>query len=168
MKKDVFSNFTNFTGTHLCKSLLFNKFTGLRPATLLQKGLWHRRFPLNLLKFLRTPFLTEHFWTTASAEIAMAVETMKITTSQLILLKVLSNSVTDNISIASTTTSSTSCIRERIEGQNLDDALSVDQGAKRLRLKIDRKKLEQLLSVGFLVRKTAEYGLPGPKLHHSL
>ena len=65
---------------------------------------------------------------------------MKITTSQLILLKVLSNSVTDNISIASTTTSSTSCIREIIDGKNLDDVPSVDQGAKGLRLKIDRKK----------------------------
>ena len=36
---------------------------------------------------------------------------MKITISQLILPKVLSNSVTDNIRIASTTRDSTSCIR---------------------------------------------------------
>ena len=28
----------------------------LRPATLLKKSLWHRRFPVNLAKFLRTPF----------------------------------------------------------------------------------------------------------------
>ena len=81
---------------------------------------------------------------------------MKITTSQLTPLKVLSNSVTYKISIASTTTSSTSCIRERHEGQNLDNAPSVDQGATGFRLKIDRKKLEQLLSVGYLVRKTAK------------
>ena len=101
------------------------------------------------------------------SRIAMAVETMKITISQLILLKVLSNSVTDNISIASTTTSSTSCIREWIEGQNLHDTPSVDQVAKGLRLKINRKKLEQLLSIGFPVRKTAKDGLPGTKIRDS-
>ena len=112
-------------------------------------------------------FFTEHPWTNASAGIAMAVETMKITISQLILLKVLSNSVTDNISIASTTTSSTSCIREWIEGQNLDDAPSVDQVAKGLRLKINRKKLEQFLSAGFSIRKIAKDGLPGTKLRQS-
>ena len=56
---------------------------GLKPATLLNKRLWHRRFPVNFLKFrratllnkrlwhwrfpvnvkfLRTPFYTEHLW----------------------------------------------------------------------------------------------------------
>ena len=29
--------------------------SGLRPATLLKKRLWHRRFPVNFAKFLRTP-----------------------------------------------------------------------------------------------------------------
>ena len=33
---------------------------GLRPATLLKKRLWHRCFPVNFAKFLRTPFSTEH------------------------------------------------------------------------------------------------------------
>ena len=33
---------------------------GLRPATLLKKRLWHRCFPVNFVKFLRRPFLTEH------------------------------------------------------------------------------------------------------------
>ena len=28
-----------------------------RPATLLKKRLWHRHFPVNFAKFLRTPFL---------------------------------------------------------------------------------------------------------------
>ena len=32
----------------------------LRPAILLKKRLWHRCFPVNFEKFLRTPFLTEH------------------------------------------------------------------------------------------------------------
>ena len=38
------------------------KFFSLRPATLLKKRLWHRRFPMNIVKFLRTLFLTEHLW----------------------------------------------------------------------------------------------------------
>ena len=70
-KKGVLRNFTNFTGKHLFQSLFFYKFaglrpatllkkTGLRPATLLTKRLWHRHFPVNFAKFLRTPFLTEH------------------------------------------------------------------------------------------------------------
>ena len=50
-------NFAKFTGKHLCQSLFFNKVTGLRPATLLKKGLWHRCFLLNFAKFPRTPFL---------------------------------------------------------------------------------------------------------------
>ena len=29
----------------------------VRPATLLKKRLWHRCFPVNFVKFLRTPFL---------------------------------------------------------------------------------------------------------------
>ena len=32
-------------------------YTGLRPATLLKKRLWHRCFPAKFLKFLETPFL---------------------------------------------------------------------------------------------------------------
>ena len=36
---------------------LFNKVAGLGPATLIKKGLWHRRFPVNFAKFLRTPSL---------------------------------------------------------------------------------------------------------------
>ena len=30
------------------------------PETLLKKGLWHRCFPVNFAKFLRTLFLAEH------------------------------------------------------------------------------------------------------------
>ena len=41
---------------------LFNKVTGLSPATLFKKRLWHRCFPVNFAKFLRTPFFTEHLW----------------------------------------------------------------------------------------------------------
>ena len=37
-------------------------FLCLRPATLLKKRLWHSCFPVNFVKFLRTPLLTEHLW----------------------------------------------------------------------------------------------------------
>ena len=65
MEKGVLINFTKFAGKHLCQSLFFNKVAGFRPATLLKKRLWHRCFPVNFAKFLRTPFFTEHLWTTA-------------------------------------------------------------------------------------------------------
>ena len=37
----------------------FKKIASLRPVTLLKKGLWHRCFPVDFAKLLRTPFLTE-------------------------------------------------------------------------------------------------------------
>ena len=69
--KDAFRNFARFTGKHLCWSLFFNKVAGLRPGTLLKKRLWHRSFLVNFVKFLRTPFFTEHLWTTVSQDIGM-------------------------------------------------------------------------------------------------
>ena len=59
-KIGVLKRFTKFTGRHLCQSLLFNKVTDLRPATLLKKRLWHKCFPVNLVKFLRTAFSLEY------------------------------------------------------------------------------------------------------------
>ena len=35
---------------------------GLRPATLLKRRLWHTCFPVNFVKFLRTPIFIEHIW----------------------------------------------------------------------------------------------------------
>ena len=55
--KGVLRNYAKFTGKYLCQNLFINKVTGLRPATLLKKRLWHRCFPVNFVKFLRTPFL---------------------------------------------------------------------------------------------------------------
>ena len=46
-KKGVLRNITKFTEKPLCQSLFFNKVAGLR----------HRGFPVNFVKFLRTPFL---------------------------------------------------------------------------------------------------------------
>ena len=57
-EKGVLRNFAKFTGKHLCQSLFFNKVAGL----------WHRCFPVNFAKFLRTPFFTEHFWWLLSAK----------------------------------------------------------------------------------------------------
>ena len=82
IKKGVVRNFTKFTGKHLCLSLFFIKAAGLRPATLLKKRLWHGCFPVNFVKFLRTPFFHRtplvaasvshlyllYLWTTASQD----------------------------------------------------------------------------------------------------
>ena len=57
-KIDVLKNFANFTGKHLCWSLL--KVAGLQTYTFSKKRLQHRRFPVKFAKFLRTPFFTEH------------------------------------------------------------------------------------------------------------
>ena len=42
--------------------LFLINFNGLRPATLLKKTLWHRYFPVNFTKFLRTTSFIEHLW----------------------------------------------------------------------------------------------------------
>ena len=47
---------TNFR-KNLCQNLFLNKVAGLRAATLLKKRLRYRCFPVNYVKFLRTPFL---------------------------------------------------------------------------------------------------------------
>ena len=41
----------------MCQSLFFNKVAGMRPSNLLKKSFWYRCFPVNFVKFLRTPFL---------------------------------------------------------------------------------------------------------------
>ena len=61
-RKGVRRNFAKFIRKHLCQSLFLNKVGGPRPATLLKKRLRHRCFPVNFVKFLRTPFFIEHFW----------------------------------------------------------------------------------------------------------
>ena len=56
-EKVVLRNFAKFTGKHLYQGLFFDKVAGLRPTTLSKKKLWHRCFPVNFAKFLRTTFL---------------------------------------------------------------------------------------------------------------
>ena len=53
----VLKNFKKFTRKHLCQSFLFK-----RPATLFKKGLCHLCFPVNFVKFLRTPFYRTPPW----------------------------------------------------------------------------------------------------------
>ena len=66
IKKSVHKNFAKFTGNQPFQSLLFNKVADMRPASLLEKILWDRSFPVDFAKFLRTPFFTEHLRTTVS------------------------------------------------------------------------------------------------------
>ena len=56
VRKGVLRNSAKFTVKHLCQVLFYNKVAGPEPATLLKKRLWHRCFPMNFAKFLRTPF----------------------------------------------------------------------------------------------------------------
>ena len=60
-KKGLLRNFAKFRGKLLCQVVFFNKVAGLSPATLLKKRLWHRCFPVNFAKFLRSPFLIKHY-----------------------------------------------------------------------------------------------------------
>ena len=39
------------------KTKVPRKSSKFQPATLLKKGLWHRCFPVNFVKFLKTPLL---------------------------------------------------------------------------------------------------------------
>ena len=68
-EKGVYGNFAKFTGKHLSQSLFFNVVAGLRSVTLLKRRLWHRYFPVNFAKFLRTNFLIEHLWATATERV---------------------------------------------------------------------------------------------------
>ena len=61
LKKGALRNFAKLTGKRLCQRLCFNKVARLRPADLLKKSLWHRCFPVNLAKFLRTAFSQNTF-----------------------------------------------------------------------------------------------------------
>ena len=56
-KKGILQNFTKFKGKNLCQSLFLIQLQALGPDI---KRLWHRSFPLNFAKFLRTPFLIKH------------------------------------------------------------------------------------------------------------
>ena len=56
LKKCVLRNLAKFVGKYLCQ-ISFSIKLQARPATLLKIRLWHRCFPVNFAKFLRTHFL---------------------------------------------------------------------------------------------------------------
>ena len=56
-KKSVPKNFAKFTGKHLCQGFFLIKLQSLSPDI---KRTWHRCFPVNFAKFLRTSFLTKY------------------------------------------------------------------------------------------------------------
>ena len=53
----VLKNFAMFTGKHLCWSLFFNNYAGLKACNFIKKRFQHKFFPMNFAKFLRTLFL---------------------------------------------------------------------------------------------------------------
>ena len=61
-KIGVLKNYANFTGKHLCQSILFKKVASLQTCNFIRKRLQQRCFPVKFAKFLRTPFLTKHLW----------------------------------------------------------------------------------------------------------
>ena len=86
VQNGVLKNFAKVTGKHLCQSLFFNKVSFLiRPATSLKKGYWHRCFPVNFAKFLRTPLFTERLWTTASGLWNVKARVYKVATLEKML-----------------------------------------------------------------------------------
>ena len=61
-KKGILRNFAKLIGkTILPETYLIRlQASGLRHATLFKKSLWHRCFPVNFTKFIRTSFLKKH------------------------------------------------------------------------------------------------------------
>ena len=57
-KKGVLRNFAKLTGKHLWQSLFCN--TVAESLQFIKEDTLHRGFPVNVAKFLRTPFLTKH------------------------------------------------------------------------------------------------------------
>ena len=55
-KKGVLKNSAIFTGKHQCWRL-FNKVAGLKACNFIKKRIQHEHFPVNIVKYLRTPFL---------------------------------------------------------------------------------------------------------------
>ena len=58
--KKVFLKFLQNSQENTCVRVSFLIKLQARPATVLKRRLWHRLFPVNFAKFLRTPFFTEH------------------------------------------------------------------------------------------------------------
>lgn len=55
VKKDVLTNSAKFTEKDQCQSLFFNKVAGILQLYYIR--LWYSCFPINFVRFLRTPIL---------------------------------------------------------------------------------------------------------------
>ena len=70
--KKALKNFAKCKGKHRGQNLFFVKVAGLMLGILLKKRLWHRCFPVNFAKFLRT-LLMEHLRATAPVNFASII-----------------------------------------------------------------------------------------------
>ena len=82
VRKGVLRNFAKFTGKRLCQRLFFNKVAGLACTFIKKESLAHRCFPVNFVKFLRTPFLQN---TSGRMLLILAARTLCMTTSVMYL-----------------------------------------------------------------------------------
>ena len=62
LKIGVLKNFTNFTKETPVLESLFNNTAVLKACNFIRQRLQQRCFPVNIAKFLRTAFSTEHLW----------------------------------------------------------------------------------------------------------
>ena len=60
--KKVFLEISQNSQENTCARVSFLIKLQAPPATLLKKRLWHRCFPVNFAKVLRTAFSIEHLW----------------------------------------------------------------------------------------------------------
>ena len=60
--KKVFSEVWQNSQKNTCARVSFLIKMQAPPVALLKNRLWHRCFPVSFVKFLRTPFYTEHLW----------------------------------------------------------------------------------------------------------
>ena len=61
--KNVFLKVSqNSQKKHLCQNIFLNTVAALVPVTLFKKRPWHRYFPVNFKKFLRTLFIQNTSW----------------------------------------------------------------------------------------------------------
>ena len=65
-RPEVFSEISQNSQENTCCArvsfLIKLQASDLQLYSLLKKRLWHRYFPVNFAKFLRTPFLKQHLW----------------------------------------------------------------------------------------------------------
>ena len=56
-RKGALESFAKSIGKNLCQSLFL-----IKACNFIKKRIWHRSFPVNFAKFLRTPIFIEELW----------------------------------------------------------------------------------------------------------